>query len=222
MLSFADYVELVHDFLIDEAEWLPSKELKCFHVLLHWDVLGDHKLGDIHFVWCEEVWLREFLPLTNLEEGLKLASRVDLAIPQLQSCQHVLEVTICELLLATVAHAEAELMHLAVDVGASHRQILLLKQLHLVRFDDCFGDTARPLVLQTDLPLLVAKVLVAAKDLNSLLANISEAFLDHLQTVRVELCKLIPLNFRLLVAVLAVPLQQKFQFVNTDVALNFH
>ena len=100
--------------------------------------------------------LGQLLTLTNHEKFISVLTRKDFPSVQLKVRQQVLVVCLSELLLAARAHAQMVLVHLAIHVGVSHGQISFVKQLNLVRFYHRLGYVTCPLVLQTNLTLLVA------------------------------------------------------------------
>ena len=64
--------------------------------------------------------------------------------------------------------------------------------------------------------------MVAAEDLDLLLAYIGVASFDHIKAVSVDFSELVPLNLCQLVAVLAVSLEQYLKPVCLDVLLDLH
>ena len=89
-------------------------------------------------------------------------------------------------------------------------------------FDDVFCYHSCPLVLNADSSLLVAEIIVAAKQLNALLANTRISLFYNFESIRVQFFQLISLNLCKLVAILSIPLEQNVKFLLAEFALKFH
>lgn len=206
ILPLANHVELVNDFLIHEAQWFPGQELKGSYELLRGDVLLNHQLAYIYRIRSEEAGLGDLLLLAKLEEVLKATARVHLTVPKLHARHDVTKVCKCESIRVALAHTQEVSVHLTRHVIFCHWQLSVFEQFDLVGLDDVFGDHARPLVLDTYLTLLVAKIVVAAEDLDQLLVDVRESLLDDGTLVRVEIGQVVALDLHRLVLVLPIAL----------------
>ena len=95
-----------------------------------------------------------------------------LPVPELHASQDISEVSQSECVCMTLAHSQEVSVHLTGHVQVSHRQLTILKQLHLVCLYDVFSNDACPLVFYANLPLLIAKIVVATQDLDKILSTI--------------------------------------------------
>lgn len=113
-------------------------------------------------------------------------------------------------------------MHLAWHIVVCHWKLSILEKLDLVSLDNVFCDGAGPLVFHANLPLHVAQVVVAAKNLDQLLADVGEALLDHGAVVRAQTGEFVALFLGRLILIEAVALEQKRQLMLIKLALKPH
>ena len=62
----------------------------------------------------------------------------------------------------TLADAYEVVMHLVWHIIVHHGKLLIFKQANLISLNDILSNTSHPLVLQSNLSLLVAKVYIQA------------------------------------------------------------
>ena len=80
----------------------------------------------------------------------------------------------------TLTISEEVSMHLTSHIHVCHWQLSVFKQLDLICFYYVLCNKASPLVFQTNLSLLVPKVVVQPQHLDKLFSVLCETFLNYL------------------------------------------
>ncbi len=94
-----------------------------------------------------------------------------LAVPKLHACQHIAVIRVGQLVRVPLTCSQKHRVHLTNDICIRHWELTFLIQFQLMSLCYVFCDSGSPLVLDSNLALLITKVIVAPKQLDALFAN---------------------------------------------------
>ena len=222
VLVLADHVELVNKVLVDKAERLSCQKFERFDKVLCRQVLRDARLTYIYWIGLEIVGLYQILLLTNFKEIVHLAPWMYLAVPKLHARQHIAVIRVGQLVRVTLACSQKHRVHLTNEICICHWKLTFLIQFQLMSLCYVLCNCGSPLVLDSNLALLITKVIVAPKQLDALFPNAWETFFDNFKSIWGQAFQFVSLDFGLLKGILTVPLKEHIKLVLTILAFELH